>query len=110
MSDDTPDPMVTVRIVKPADPPGIAHYGICLRSTAARLAADAEADDGTEITDLGPAMALCARYENPQRRAWLGHGLMTLGVAHGGRWLVWTLRGFPAEPVPGSRASGASRN
>ena len=109
-----PDPMVTVRIIKPGDPPGMVHYGICLRSTAARLAAGAAADDvdepGTEITDLGPVMALCQLYERPMRRAWLGHGVMPIGTALDGRWVTWVLRGFPAEPPPGSAAGTAARN
>ena len=93
MSDDTPDPMTVVKITLPEHPPSVALFCIGRRSTAARYAADAEPG---EVTDLGPAA--------------LGRNLIRVGVAQGDRWLMWFLPSYPAEPVPGSPGSAASRN
>jgi hypothetical protein len=103
----TPDPIVAVRITMPGDP-GAALFGICRRSTAARLADSAE--PGAEVTDLGVALALCQRYEHHSRRAWLGASLLRVGVARDGEWAAWFLPSFPAEPVPGTPGARAARN
>ena len=108
MSDDKPDPMTVVKITMPEYPPGVALFGICRRSTAARLAADAE--PGAQVADLGPAaLALTGVYEH-RKRAALGRDLIRVGVARGDRWLMWFLPSCPAEPVPGSPGSAARRN
>jgi hypothetical protein len=108
MTDSTPDPIVTVRITAPAYPPGFALFGVCRRSTARRLAADAE--PGVTVTDLGVALALCGRYESGPRRAWLGAKLVRVGVARGGEWVAWFLPSFPAEPPPGTIGHTAQAN
>ena len=107
MDDDTPDPITVVAIRQAADPPGLAVIGICRRSTAARLAADA--GDGDELADLGPAaMMLTQVYE--RKRAALGASVMRVGVAQGDHWLTWFLPSYPREPVPGSPGDAAARN
>ena len=107
MDDDTPDPITVVAIRQAADPPGLAVIGICRRSTAARLAADA--GDGDELADLGPAaMMLTQVYE--RKRAALGASVMRVGVVRDGTWAAWFLPSYPREPVPGSLAGDASRN
>jgi hypothetical protein len=106
-SDDTPDPMVAVKISQAADPPGVALIGICRRSTAARMAADAV--PGDELSDLGPAgLMLTQVYE--RRRHALGAGLIRVGVARGATWIAWFLPGRPVEPPPGSPGATAARN
>ena len=77
---DTPDPIVTVRVTSPGDPPGMVVYGICRRSTARKLAADAE--DGAQVADLGAALLLCQVYE--RKRAALGAGLIRVGTGSTG--------------------------
>jgi hypothetical protein len=104
-----PDPIVVVRVAMPKGPPGTFLYGLCARSTAAKLAADAGRPDAIgpgEVADLGPSMILCQVYE--RKRAWLGAGLLRLGVADaGGRWLAWFLPSLPPEPPPGSPGAAA---
>jgi hypothetical protein len=105
---DLPDPATVIRVTLAGFPPGVALIGICRRSTAARMIADADPDD--RIDDLGPwALLLARRYDGPMREA-LGRSVMRVGVAHGAAWLQWFLPSFPREPVPGQRTDTARRN
>jgi hypothetical protein len=110
MPSDGPDPMTVVSIYSAGDPPGLAVVGICRRSTAARLAADA-GDDG-QVTDHGPAALLLSQlWEREPRRSFLGAGIVRVGVTDGaGHWLAWFLPSFVPEPPPGSPASTAAGN
>jgi hypothetical protein len=108
VTSDTPDPMTVVKITMPGYPPGVALFGICRRSTAARYAAGAE--PGAQVADLDPAaLALTGVYEH-RKRAALGRNLIRIGVAQGDIWLTWFLPSYPAEPVPGSPGHTAARN
>jgi hypothetical protein len=107
MIDEAADPITVVRVRMADDPPGVVLICVGRRSTAARLAADAE--PGGEVTDLGPAaMLLTQRWE--RKRDALGAGLVRVGVARDRDWLAWFLPSYPAEPPPGSPGHIASRN
>lgn len=101
------DPMTVVRVYVPVTPADVRLYGICLRSTATRLAADAE--PGAEVTDLGPAaLLLTERFE--RLRDQVGASLVRVGTARGPDWITWFMPSHPIEPVPGTSGETTLRN
>jgi hypothetical protein len=106
---DEPDPITVVRVRAASDPPGRDRFYLAPRSLAARLAAGAEGS-GDEVTDLGPGALLYTQAAKPAGFHRDGHRFLVLvGVAEGGRWLLWTPPA-PVEPVPGSPGATGSRN
>ena len=126
MTSDTPDPVTVIRITLKDDQPGREVYALCLRSLAARLAADASSApeakvvSGPEDTwralpgavdrveDCGPGALLLTQSADRARDQFPGH-LVLVGIARDGRWERW-LPPAPAEPVPGSPGAAAQRN
>ena len=84
------------------DQPGVQAYMLARWSLIARLSRDAESS-GDVLDDLGPnALLLC---QAAQRGEWEMGDLLTVGVAHGGKWLQW-LPAFPGGA--GARQPGRS--